>query len=174
MIFYKSYIYKHFDPQSFLNFLPDIRQSIFTTYVCTRKEHDIIRSALNIDYRIFSALYFCIPPGISNQIHMDYKIGAKYYPKIALNIPLESCEDTTMYWYDSKDKTKETTMQGPSKGDLIPCLPNDNANLLKQVNFLNPTFITVDRWHNVKNYNKTEWAKMLSVRFMHPKYFKFT
>lgn len=174
MIFYKTYNYKSFDPSKFLDFLPDVCcQTDMTTYVCTRTDHDKIRQALNVDYRIYSALYFCVGPKINNHIHIDSKLNAKYFPKIALNIPLENCHDTRMFWYQSLDIEKESFMLGPSRGDKIPYLPFDNAKLLKEVCITKPTFIRIDKWHNIENFNNEVCAKILSIRFFNSKYFQY-
>ena len=145
-----------------------------TTYVCTKEDFVNINKVLGIDYEIYSALYFCINPEGFNSIHNDNPANSASYPIIALNIPLVGCDDSVMYWYDSIDKSKETVMYGPSKQTPIPKLNFDNAIQLSKRTINVPTFIRIDKWHNIYNYNKTMCAKMLSVRFKNHKYFKLS
>lgn len=174
MIFFKKFNYQGFNPQDFLDFLPEVSatETMMTTYVCNKDDYKEINRVLNIPYKIYSGLYFCIQPQGFNSIHIDSILGATNYPTIALNIPLVDCDKTIMYWYESVDKSKETFMRGPTKGDPVPKLTFDNAITLKETPFDVPTFIRIDKWHNVKNYNTDTCAKMLSVRFRHPGYFE--
>ena len=118
--------------------------------------------SMNIEIEIFRE--FVSQPYQGLKIHAD---GTAEHPKfLALNWPVENCEDTKMIWWNFKEDPKPLAdVYDIAFGKNVPLkfYSEENAVKIGEYEIVSPTLVNVKEYHSVVNGPNTR--RMVSFRF---------
>jgi hypothetical protein len=101
-----------------------------------------------------------VEPKAIGRIHTDYSPGS-YKRQLALQIPLENCEPTTTYiWESSETPPTQYTSNGQPYNHFNP----DTCKVVTSFNLTSPLFFRTDLPHSVDNPTD-KIRKAISIRF---------
>lgn len=134
-------------------------------YSCGSEFTKKIESILKLS-DIEKILYFVMPVGGKGRIHIDMNTVTNAVQKFSLNLPLTSCDNVIMKWYDKKNNVTEEIGSNVSLGSSFPILEQNDANLTTISKLNTPMIAAVDKWHNVENdCNVGNEEHFISIRF---------
>lgn len=163
-----QYVKFDYETNEIINLLPSIisinPKFAKNVYSCGPEFTKTIESILKLR-DIDRILYFVMPVGHKSRIHIDMNTSTNLIQKFSLNLPLTSCDNVIMKWYDKKDNAVEGKILG-SHMSSFPILEQADATLTTVGKLNTPMIANVDIWHNVENdcvVGKEE--HFISIRF---------
>lgn len=134
---------------------------------CTSSEIIKISILLGLPF-ISRVLYFSITPYHYSAIHIDKTINSTNSLEFALNIPITTCDNIYMNWFDNLSNT-HSIYYPVDKAQATPILESKNAKTIDTVNLNLPMFVKINDWHNIENRSNSVVGKLISIRFSHAK-----
>lgn len=133
---------------------------------CTVGQIDDIVNLLNIQFPVYSILYFRALPNTEGLVHKDEILNSDNLnvAKFALNIPV--LNSLNMSWFEPKiDNPPVLEFPGPTYGDQTPLIKKEYVNQIASTDIDSPTLVSINQWHNVKNTSPDQIGEIISIRF---------
>lgn len=134
---------------------------------CTIDELVKISRLLDLPH-ISRILYFSVAPNHYSAIHIDKSMNSTSSVEFALNIPITSCNNIYMNWFENLSTTHKVYYP-VNKNQATPILETKNAKTIDTVNLNLPMFVKINDWHNIENRSIDVVEKLISIRFSQKK-----